>query len=344
MFNEQEWLACVRFQVCGTRQVIRTPALSLAASLPEAAVAQPPATVPFKRRVWGLLFNMSLPAYKAYAAKHPVYCCTVGPRELLYVPAGYVVAESINSSGDVMGFRMSLVVPEHPEGVDALAELAKHSGLENAGAVPVGLSALVDLMRRRAPASHGDNPTRKPEPAAKDKARADSLMGSAARGSGTSGAHLAPGAGADEASKTGPAAAVGGGAATGTAASKTAADRIAAALEEGAAKVAAAKAAAAKAAAAKATAAAPDKLKAKAAEQRASAATASAETAATAAAAKAPSVKAPPAKAPATPAKVVFTEAELQASLSSLAEVPAGTAPSAAASSGGKKKESKKTK
>lgn len=163
VFNEQEWMACVRFQVCGTRQVILTPGLSLAASLPgdaEAEVAQPPAkTVPFKRRLWGLLFNMNLPAYKAFAAQHPVYCCTVGPRDLLYVPAGYVLAENIaaaTTSADVLGFRMSVVAPGHQGGLQALEELAKRSGLPCPMGLPAGLRALADLMRKPRDAAAGE--------------------------------------------------------------------------------------------------------------------------------------------------------------------------------------------
>ena len=332
VFNEQEWLACVRYQVSGTRQVIATPALSLAACLPQAAVAQPPATVPFKRRLWSLFFNMGLQAYKAFAAEHPVYCCTVGPRELLYVPAGFVVAENISSAADVIGFRMSLAVPEHPEGAHALEELAKLSGLENAEAVPVGLNALVGLMRKRAPSSRGDSSTGNPGPGADARARADSLTGSAASGSGTCGAHLAPGAAANTEPKTNPEAEAAAGGRAATAGKNTALDQIAIAMAE----------AAEKAAAAKATAPTKETPKAGAAAPTAAAATASAQKdddakAAKAPAAKSAAAKAPAAKAPAVGKQPVFTEEELQASLQSLAAEPAGAAQSAAASSGGRK-------
>jgi hypothetical protein len=78
---------------------------------------------PFRASVW--LRTVDKETVTAFAAKHPLFHGTTGAGDIMYTPAGYVVAEQTGQSSDVVGFIMRGYAAKDPRAASVLGSLAQ---------------------------------------------------------------------------------------------------------------------------------------------------------------------------------------------------------------------------
>jgi len=106
-YNEPGFLASVRLQVTGTRTVVATPCFQLLAWLGTARDAAPSVGMSMQARLWHQLLNMQQEAIVEYTQSQLLIYGTLGPGDSMFVPPGWLIAESVAAGDDCVGVRAS---------------------------------------------------------------------------------------------------------------------------------------------------------------------------------------------------------------------------------------------
>ena len=174
VFQEKDSLACLRLTMSGHRDVcLAAPATWIPppAEPADGAPAAPALTSAGLRNLF-----LGATAAEVAARKSDVYWATVGPKDVLYCPPGFIVCESVppGAAADVFGVRVGFL----PKAPSAAAVLLRAS----AEAVGAGQSAAVCQAALKAlgvaPANVADDPSHAPQGAPRENA-ADSSDGRA---------------------------------------------------------------------------------------------------------------------------------------------------------------------
>ena len=109
---ERGHLACCRYSFSGTREVVLCPEEAIYAFLQ----IKNPGFKPSFKELWTFFRMMDGPLLQKFieseAGTSNVFFCTVGPGEVLLVPAAWCVCESVKGSESCVGLRRSYVDPE----------------------------------------------------------------------------------------------------------------------------------------------------------------------------------------------------------------------------------------
>jgi hypothetical protein len=162
--------ASFRVQISGSRRVIATSAKMLLSYMKAKHAQTFPETIP-ARKLWGffkMMDDAQIQDYSNFGGS--VYWCTLGPKDMLYLPAGWVLAEKCIKVDDeqfAMGLVQRCFVANDESLRATIVQLQDQQAVQGVAPNPVHhhISALVNKINPPPPTMIG-TPEKAPAPAA----------------------------------------------------------------------------------------------------------------------------------------------------------------------------------